>query len=347
MLSWRDGGVRVVRAGCSWGYGPAMRAIVLENYGGPEVLTLAEVPEPEPAPEEVVVQLVATAVNRADLLQRMGLYPGPPMPQEIPGLEFAGTVVAVGAGVRGRAVGDEVMGIVGGGAYAERLAVHERQTMQVPAGIELLDAAGIPEVAITAYDALVLQGGLGAGGWALVHAGASGVGSAAIQLARAIGARVVATCSTGKVDACRDLGAQVVVDHTRSDFVEAVREATGGAGVDVVLDVVAGDYVARNLQACRVGGTIVQVGIIRGGSAEVPVGMLLTKRIRWVGTVLRSRPIEEKIAVTRRCEHDLVPLYESGILRPVIDRVYRIDEVAAAHEYVASNANVGKVLLAM
>jgi len=191
----------------------------------------------------------------------------------------------------------------------------------------------------------VLQGDLGAGGWALVHAGASGVGSAAIQLATAIGARVVATCSSTKVHACRELGAQVVVDHTGSDFVEAVRGATGGVGVDVVLDVVAGDYVARNLQACRVGGTIVQVGIIRGGSAEVPVAMLLTKRIRWVGTVLRSRPIEEKIAIARRCEHDLIPLYESGALRPVVDRVYPLDEVAAAHEYLASNANVGKVLL--
>ncbi len=323
-----------------------MRAIVLQSYGGPEVLGFADVPEPVPGPEEVLVELRATAVNRADILQRMGLYPGPPMEHEIPGLEFAGTVVSVGERVRDRSIGDQVMGIVGGGAYAERLAVHERQTMRVPNGVGLLDAAAIPEVAITAYDALVLQGGLGAGGWALVHAGASGVGSVGIQIARAVGARVVATCSAGKVEACRELGADVVVDHTTGDFVEAVRDATGGGGVDVVLDVVAGDYVARNLQACRVGGTIVQVGIIRGGTAEVPVGNLLTKRIRWVGTVLRSRPLEEKIAVTRRCEHDLVPLYESGALRPVIDRVYPMDEVANAHEHVGANANVGKVLLA-
>lgn len=324
-----------------------MRAIVLESYGGPEVLQITEVPEPTPGPEEVLVELRATAVNRADLLQRMGLYPGPPMDHEIPGLEFAGTVIEVGERVCDRTVGDQVMGIVGGGGYAERLAVHERQTIRVPEGVALLDAAAIPEVAITAYDALVLQGGLAAGGWALVHAGASGVGSAAVQLASAIGARVIATCSSTKVDAVGQLGAHVVVDHSADDYVEAVLDTTAGEGVDVVLDVVAGDYVARNLKACRVGGTIVQVGIIRGGSAEVPVGLLLTKRIRWIGTVLRSRPIEEKIAVTRRCEHDLVPLYESGVVRPVIDRVFTLDDVGAAHEYVASNANIGKVLLSL
>ena len=306
---------------------------------------MQEVPDPVPGPEEVRVRLAATAVNRADLLQRMGLYPGPPMPLEIPGLEFAGTVVELGDRVQDLTVGDPVMGIVGGGAYAEQLVVHERQTMPVPGSVGLPDAAAIPEVAITAYDALVLQGGLSAGGWALVHAGASGVGSAAIQLARAVGARVVTTCSTGKVEACRALGADVVVDHTGEDFVAAVQDATGGVGADVVLDVVGGDYVARNLAACRVGGTVVQVGILRGGNAEVPVGTLLTKRIRWVGTVLRARPLEEKIAISRRCAHDLVPLYDAGVVRPVIDRVLPIDAVAEAHEHVAANANVGKVLL--
>lgn len=324
-----------------------MRAIVLDGYGGPEVLTMTEVHDPVPGPEEVRVRLAATAVNRADLLQRMGLYPGPPMPREIPGLEFAGTVVEVGERVVDRAVGDAVMGVVGGGAYAEQLVVHERQTMVVPEGVSLVDAAAIPEVAITAYDALVLQGGLGAGGWALVHAGASGVGTAAIQLARAVGARVAVTCSTAKVEACRALGADLVIDYTTDDFADAVGSATGGRGVDVVLDVIGGDYVVRNLQSCRVGGTIVQVGVMGGGNAQVPVGLLLTRRIHWVGTVLRGRPIEEKIAVTRRCEHDLVPLYESGVLRPVIDRSYPLEQVADAHEYVGSNANVGKVLLTL
>lgn len=324
-----------------------MRAIVLNSYGGPEVLTMAEVPEPVPGPEEVRVQVAATAVNRADLLQRMGLYPGPPMAHEIPGLEFAGTVVEVGERVTGRAVGDAVMGVVGGGAYAEQLVVHERQTMSVPDAVGLPEAGAVPEVAITAYDALVLQGGLGAGGWALVHAGASGVGTAAIQLAHAVGARVIVTCSAAKVEACRALGADVVVDYGTEDFVDAVAQATDRSGVDVVLDVVGGSYVERNLRACRVGGTIVQVGVMGGGNAEVPVGLLLTRRIHWVGTVLRGRPIEEKIAVTRRCEHDLVPLYESGVLRPVIDRVLPLERVGEAHEHVAANANVGKVLLTL
>jgi putative PIG3 family NAD(P)H quinone oxidoreductase len=324
-----------------------MRAIVLESHGGPEVLNPQDVPEPVPGPEEVLVRVSATAVNRADLLQRMGLYPGPPMPQEIPGLEFAGVVERLGARVSAWAPGDPVMGIVGGGAYAEALVVHERQAMAVPASVGLPDAAALPEVFITAYDALVLQGRLGAGGWALVHAGASGVGTAAIQVARLVGARVVATCSTGKVDACRRLGADVVADHTAGDFVEAVREATAGLGVDVVLDVVGGDYVARNLSAVAVGGRIVQVGVMGGGKAEVPVGTLLAKRVRWVGTVLRSRPIEEKIAITRRCAHDLLPAFEDGRLRPVIDRRMSLWEVAAAHELVQSNATVGKVLLTL
>ena len=322
-----------------------MRAVVLESYGGPEVLTIRDVPDPVAGPEEVLVDVVATAVNRADLLQRMGLYPGPPMLHEIPGLEFAGSVAAVGERVDAAIVGSEVMGIVGGGGYAERVVVPERQLMGVPPVVGLPDAGAVPEVFITAYDALVLQGGLTAGGWALVHAGASGVGTAAIQLVHAVGARVAVTCSAGKVDACQALGADVVVDYDAEDFVGAALAATGGVGVDVVLDVIGGEYVARNLAATRVGGRIVQVGVMGGGRADVPAGELLRKRITWIGTVLRARPVEEKIAVSRRCAHDLLPLFGSGALRPVIDRRYRLDQVAEAQEYVASNANVGKVLL--
>lgn len=322
-----------------------MRAIVLEEHGGPEVLTPAEVPDPVPGPEEVLVDVAATAVNRADLLQRMGLYPGPPAEHEIPGLELAGTVAAVGERVRMWKPGDAVMGVVGGGAYAERAAVHERQLMAVPERVGLPDAGGLPEVFITAYDALVIQGGLGPGGWALVHAGASGVGTAATQICRLLGARVVVTCSAGKVGACRELGADVVVDYGSEDFVEAVREATGGTGVDVVLDVIGGDYVARNIRSSRVGGRIVQVGVMGGGKAEVPVGEMLPKRVSLTGTVLRARPLEEKIAITRRCAHDMGPAFESGALVPVIDRRMSLWDVAEAHEYVASNANVGKVLL--
>ena len=322
-----------------------MRAIVLEEYGGPEVLTEKQVADPVPGPEEVLVDIAASAVNRADLLQRMGLYPGPPMAHEIPGMELAGTVAAVGERVTAWEAGDAVMGIVGGGAYAERAAVHERQLMAVPTVVGLPDSAAIPEVFITAYDALVLQGGLATGSWALVHAGASGVGTAAIQLARAVGARVAVTCSAGKVAACESLGADVAIDYGSEDFVAVTKAATGGAGVDVILDVVGGDYVARNIKAAAVGGRIIQVGVMGGGRAEVDVGSLLPKRVSITGTVLRGRPVEEKIAVTQRCAHDLLPLFASGDLEPVIDRRMSLWDVAEAHELVASNATVGKVVL--
>ncbi len=325
-----------------------MRAIVLEDHGGPEVLTLRDVPDPEPGPEEVVVDVVATALNRADLLQRRGAYPepGPPRDHEIPGMELAGRVVARGRRATAWSTGDEVMGIVGGGAYAERIAVHERQLLPIPRTVAVADAAAIPEVWITAFDALVAQGRLTSGRWALVHAGASGVGTAAIQIARAIGARVLVTTSTAKVAACRDLGADLVVDYTAGeDFVAAARVATEGHGVDVVLDVVGGDYLAGNVQALRTGGTIVQVGVMGGGRATFDLAALLPKRATVVGTVLRARPLEEKIAITGRFGREVLPLFDDGRLRPVIDRRYPLDAIADAHRYMETNANVGKILI--
>jgi len=325
-----------------------MRAVVLTSKGGPEVLTLADVPDPEPGPEEVVVDIVGTALNRADLLQRMGLYPepGPPRLHEIPGMEFAGRVVAQGSRVTRWSGGDEVMAIVNGGAYAERIAVHERQVMAVPSNVPLVDAAAIPEVWITAWDALVLQGGLRPGHTALVHAGGSGVGTAAIQIAKAMGASVVVTVSTDKRAACRALGADAVVDYRAGeDFVAAARDASGGSGVDVVLDVVGGDYLDRNVAALRVGGTIVQVGVMGGGTTTLNLGALLPKRATLRGTVLRARPLEEKIAVTRQFAVEVLPWFADGTVRPVIDRRYPLDRVVDAHRYMESNANVGKILL--
>lgn len=322
-----------------------MRAVVLDSYGGPEVLTLREVPDPDPGPEEVLIDVVATAVNRADLLQRMGLYPGPPMVDEIPGLEFAGVVAAVGSRVLDTAEGDAVMGIVAGGAYAERLVTHERTLLPLPSTVPLADAAAIPEVFLTAFDALVVQGGLTAGRTALVHAGASGVGTAAIQIATAIGARIVVTASTEKVAACRDLGADLAVDYRSEDFVEATLEHTVGRGVDVVLDVIGGEYVARNLECLSPGGTIIQVGVMGGGKTTVNVGELLRKRARLVGTVLRSRPIEEKIALARRAHTELMPHFERGAMSPVIDSRYPLEQVADAHRRMAANENVGKIVL--
>jgi putative PIG3 family NAD(P)H quinone oxidoreductase len=322
-----------------------MRAVVLRAKGGPEVLTIEEVDDPVAGPDEVVVDIAATALNRADLLQRMGLYPDPRgIDPEIPGLEFAGTVSAVGARARMWRVGDRVMGIEAGGAYAERIATHERQLLAVPAGIDLVDAAAIPEVFLTAWDALVLQGGLTSGRWALVHAGASGVGTAAIQIAKAIGARIAVTCSAGKAEACRSLGADVVLERSPHDWLTGARAAVP-QGFDTILDVIGGDEVDRNLQAVAVRGTIVQVGLMGGGSTPVNVGLLLGKRATWVGTTLRTRPIEEKVAVTRRFAAEMLPLFDTGVLRPVIDGTFALDRIADGHRHMEANANIGKILI--
>jgi NADPH:quinone reductase len=322
-----------------------MRAVVLESYGDPDVLVLREVPDPVPGPEEVLVQVTGTALNRADLLQRRGLYPGPKMDHEIPGLELAGRVEAVGERVRTWNPGDTVMGIVGGGSYAELVAVHERQLLATPSGVAVGDAAAIPEVFVTAFDALVVQGGLTSGRWALVHAGASGVGTAAIQIAKAIGAQVIVTTSSGKLQSCLDLGADLAVDYRADDFVAAVVDVTRRRGVDVVLDVIGGDYVDRNIDALRVGGRIVQVGVMGGGVTSVNVGKLLPKRATLIGTVLRARPLEEKIAITQRFGAEMLPLFEWGVLRPVIDSRFALDEIRQAHERMESNANVGKIVI--
>jgi putative PIG3 family NAD(P)H quinone oxidoreductase len=322
-----------------------MRAVVLHSYGGPEVLSIEEVADPVPGPDEVLVQVAATALNRADLLQRMGLYPDPRKAQpEIPGLEFAGTVAAVGSRVTMWQVGDRVMGITAGGAYAERIAVHERQLLAVPTTMPLTEAAAIPEVFLTAWDALVLQGGLTSGRWALVHAGASGVGTASIQIAKAVGARIAVTCSPGKAALCRSLGADVVFDRSPSDWLAAAKAAVP-AGFDTILDVVGGEEIDRNLQAVAQRGSIVQVGLMGGGSVQVNVGLLMAKRAHWVGTTLRARPIEEKVAVTRRFAAEMLPLFTDGRLRPVIDCRFTLDEIAAAHALMASNANAGKIVI--
>ncbi len=322
-----------------------MRAVVLQEKGGPEVLRMLEVPDPEPGPEEVLVDVVSTAVNRADLLQRMGLYPGPPMVHEIPGLEFAGRVAAVGERVVEHAVGDLVMGINTGGCYAEKLAIHERLAMKVPAALAITDAGAFPEVFITAWDALVRQSGLTSGRWALVHAGASGVGTAAIQIAKTLGARIAVTASAGKHEVCRMLGADLVIDYHTDDYVEAVKDITDGVGVDVVLDVIGGSYLPRNVAALAQGGRIIQVGVMAGGPVPFDVGSLLMKRASVTGTTLRARPIEEKIAITREFATQLLPHVASGALAPVIDSRYPLADVAAAHIRMGENANAGKLVL--
>ena len=325
-----------------------MRAVVLREHGGPDVLQFEDVASPVIGEQDILVTVAATALNRADLLQRMGFYPNPfPSGPEIPGLEFAGTVAAIGHKVTVWAVGDRVMGITSGGAYAEQLAINERQAMAVPSGMSLHDAAGIPEVFITAWDALVVQGGLTSGRWAMVHAGASGVGTAAIQICKAIGARIVVTCSGGKVEACRSLGADVAVDYGTQDFVAEVATATAGKGVDVILDVIGGDYVERNVASLAVKGHIIQVGVMAGKPVSFNVGLLLGKRASITGTVLRARPLEEKIAISQRFAAEMLPLFDSGHLKPVIDSTYAFADIASAHEYMATNGNVGKIVISI
>jgi putative PIG3 family NAD(P)H quinone oxidoreductase len=273
------------------------------------------------------------------------MYPDPRnRTLEIPGLEFSGVVSAVGADVAGWAVGDRVMGIEAGGCYAERVVTHARQALPVPTSVPSEDAAAIPEVFLTAWDALVVQGGLTSGRWALVHAGASGVGTAGIQIAKAIGARVAVTCSAGKMDACRDLGADVVLERSPADWLAALREQVP-AGVDVVLDVIGADETDRNLKAVRTDGSIVQVGLMGGATASVNVGLILSKRITWIGTTLRARPLERKLALSQRFIDEVLPLFDSGALRAVIDSRYAFDDIADAHRHMEANANVGKILV--
>jgi putative PIG3 family NAD(P)H quinone oxidoreductase len=330
-----------------------MRAVVLDGYGGPEVMQIADVDPPVAGSDEILVDVRHAALNRADVLQRMGLYPSPTKAlgdrPEILGLEYAGVVAAVGDRVLDWRAGDQVMGIDTGGAYAEQLVTHSRLALPVPPGLALADAAAVPEVFITAWDALVVQGGLTSGRWALVHAGASGVGTAAIQIAKVIGARVAVTCSAGKMAACRELGADLVLERSPADWRTALREGLAGDGredgVDVVLDVVGGEEADRNLAAVRPKGCIVLVGLLGGPESTVNLGQLLAKRVHWVGTVLRGRPIEERIAICRRFAEEVLPLFSAGVLHPVIDRRFPLDAVADAHRVMEANANVGKLLL--
>jgi putative PIG3 family NAD(P)H quinone oxidoreductase len=322
-----------------------MRAVVLHEHGGPEVLTIEEVSDPVPGPDQILVDVAHTALNRADTLQRQGGYPDPRRRDvEIPGLEYAGTVAAVGDDVVEWSVGDQVMGIEAGGCYAERVVTHARQALPVPAGVDLAEAAAIAEVFLTAWDALVVQGGLTSGRWALVHAGASVVGTAAIQLAKAIGARIAVTCSSGKMDACRELGADVVLERSPADWLTGLKGEVPG-GVDVVLDVIGGEEADRNLHAVAADGAIIQVGLMGGGTAPVNMGLLLMKRITWIGTTLRARPLERKLSLCQRFISEVIPLFESGALRPVVDSRYPFDEIADAHRHMESNASIGKILI--
>lgn len=321
-----------------------MRAIAITKFGGPDVLQVVERPVPEPSRGEVRVRVRATAINRADLLQRMGAYPAPAdAPPDIPGLEFAGEVDALGADVERWQVGDRVFGLVGGGAYAEALVTHERALARIPDGVSFEDAAAIPEAFVTAHDALVTQAGLTAGETVLVPAVGSGVGTAAAQLGRALGAFVIGTARTAdKLERAKPLGmdAGVLVEGGR--FADAVKAI---AAPHVVLELVGGAYVDEDLRCIRTLGRIVLVGLMAGARSEVDLGLVLRKRVRIFGTVLRARPLEEKLAAMRAFEDQVVPLLARGKLAPVIDRAMPLAEAAAAHARMASNDSFGKIVL--
>ncbi len=327
-----------------------MHAITLPSFGGPEALVWAEVGDPVPRPGEVLVQVAASAVNRADVMQRQGHYPPPPGASQYPGLECSGRIVELGADVSGWTVGDEVCALLAGGGYAERVAVPAGQLLPVPAGVELVTAAALPEVSCTVWSNVFMVAGLRSGETFLVHGGSSGIGTMAIQLAAAAGARVCCTAgSAAKLAACRELGADVTIDYGGEDFVARLRAETDDQGADVVLDNMGAKYLCRNVDVLAAGGRLVVIGLQGGSTAELDLGMLLRKRGSVSATSLRSRPVggpggkAEIVAAVR--EH-VWPLIEAGRVRPVVDRVLPLAEAARAHELLESSGHIGKILLA-
>jgi len=329
-----------------------MRAVVITSHGGVDGIGVLEVESPPtPVVDRVRVRVHAAGLNRADILQRRGSYPAPPgYPQNIPGLEFAGEVDATGDGAGAWKIGDRVFGITAGGAQAELVVVPANNLARIPAGLDWVQAGAMPETFITAHDALFTRAGLHMGERVLVHAVASGVGTAAIQLAHAAGATVYGTSRTAdKLKRIRDLNlgldASVAAGDTPAKFVEAVRKWADGAGVDVILDLVGGNYFSANLEALALRGRLICVGTMAGAKSEIDLGLIMRKRVTIVGTMLRGRSIEEKAEATRLFASSVLPLVSHGVIRPVIDRAYAVDEIREAHKRMESNASFGKIVL--
>ncbi|MEJ7629546.1 MAG: NAD(P)H-quinone oxidoreductase [Nocardioidaceae bacterium] len=322
-----------------------MRAVVCRTAGGPDVLEIVEVPDPEPLPGEVLIRVAATAVNRADVMQRQGSYPPPPGASEILGLECAGVVAALGEGVRGWQVGDRVCALLSGGGYAEQVAVPAGQVLPTPAGLDDSQAAALPEVSCTVWSNVFMVAGLRPGEVFLVHGGGSGIGTMAIQLANQLGATV--TCTVGspeKAAFCRELGADLTIDYRRQDFVDEVRRFVGG-GADVILDNMGAAYLGRNVDLLAHEGRLVVIGLQGGAKAELNLATLLGKRGAVIATALRSRPPAEKSSIVASVRENVWPLVEDGTVRPIVHATFTIDDVVAAHELVDSGAHVGKVVV--
>ncbi len=325
-----------------------MIAIEIVEPGGPDVLRAVERPVPSPAAGEVLIRVEAAGVNRPDVMQRLGKYPPPPGASDIPGLEVAGTIAAIGPDVTRWRAGDRVCALVAGGGYAEYRVAPAPQCLPIPARLDAATAAAVPETFFTVWTNLFQRGGLRAGEHVLIHGGTSGIGTTAIQLARAFGATVYATAgSPGKCDACRTLGATVAIDYRAQDFVAVIRETTAGRGVDVILDIIGGDYLPRNIEALAMNGRLVQIGLIGGARAQLNLAPILQRRLTLTGSTLRARTVDEKGALAAELERHVWPLLESGAVAPVIDGVFPLAQAADAHRAIEAGTHVGKVVLTM
>jgi NADPH2:quinone reductase len=325
-----------------------MTAIAIRAPGGPEMLVPEERPVPTPGEGEILVKAAAAGVNRPDVMQRMGLYPPPPGASDIPGLEIAGTVVACGPGVTRWRVGDQVTALVSGGGYAEYCLAHESHALPAPPGLTLAEAAAIPETFFTVWHNTFERGGLKSGETLLVHGGSSGIGTAAIQLAKAFGALVVTTAGTAeKCDACRRLGADLAVNYKSEDFVAATKSFTNGVGAELILDMVGGDYIERNYEAAAVEGRIVQIAFQGSPKVKVDFRRIMLKRLHHTGSTLRSRSIPDKAAIARAVEENVWPLIAAGKVRPVMDRTFPLRDAAAAHARMEASAHIGKIVLTL
>ncbi|MEU6243345.1 NAD(P)H-quinone oxidoreductase [Streptomyces sp. NPDC047024] len=323
-----------------------MYAITIPEPGGPEKLVWEEVPDPAPGEGEVLVDVVATAVNRADIMQRQGFYDPPPGASPHPGLECSGRIAALGPGVSGWSVGDEVCALLSGGGYAQKAVVPAGQLLPVPEGIGLKQAAALPEVVCTVWSNVFMISQLRPGELLLVHGGSSGIGTMAIQLAKAVGARVAVTAgSKEKLDFCAELGADILINYREQDFVTEIERATDGAGADVILDNMGAKYLDRNVQALAVNGRLVIIGMQGGVKAELNIGALLMKRGTISATSLRARPLSEKAAIVAAVREHVWPLLDSGVVRPVVDRELPMPDAAEAHRVVEGSGHIGKVLL--
>jgi len=323
-----------------------MTAITIPSPGGPEALLPAQVPVPAPGPGQLLIKLAAAGVNRPDVLQRQGRYPVPPGASPLPGLEAAGDVVAAGPGASRFKPGDRITALLNGGGYAEYAIAEEGAALPVPAGLPMLEAAAIPETFFTVWHNVFQRGGLKVGETLLVHGGSSGIGTAAIKLAKAFGARIIVTAgSPAKCEACAKLGADHAIDYKTEDFVAAVAKATGGKGADVILDMVGGGYMARNLDAAAVDGRIVQIAFQEGAETQINVAKLMMKRLTWTGSTLRPRTNDFKAALRADLEAKVWPLIAAGTVRPVMDRSFPLTEAAAAHARMESGDLIGKIVL--